>query len=72
MVCRYCGETDESKLTMSSRWVNGKVETLDVCVRCFWLDKSWHENGRAQSISNVREDETSERELSEGPKRSSS
>lgn len=37
--CLYCQENDESKLIMSSRLVNGTVKTIDICFRCFWLDK---------------------------------
>lgn len=38
MECRYCGERDESKLIMSSRFVNGRVETIEICFRCFWRE----------------------------------
>lgn len=43
--CKFCGESDESKLILSSRFVNGKVEQESICFRCFWLDKFVHEDG---------------------------
>lgn len=39
MRCRYCGESDESRLIMSTRNVNGKVETIDICLSCFWIER---------------------------------
>ena len=39
MPCKFCGERDESKLIMSSRFVNGIVETVDICFKCYWRDK---------------------------------
>jgi len=39
MPCKFCGERDESKLIMSSRLVNGIVETIDICFKCYWRDK---------------------------------
>lgn len=41
--CKFCGEPDESRLILSSRFVNGKVEQELVCFRCFWRDKFVHE-----------------------------
>ena len=45
MRCKYCNEVDESRLIMSTRLVNGRVETIDICLRCFWRDKFVHEAG---------------------------
>ena len=39
MPCKYCGEKDESKLLMSSRLINGEVVHIDLCLRCFWIDR---------------------------------
>ncbi|MFH1637396.1 MAG: hypothetical protein ABIB71_03155 [Candidatus Woesearchaeota archaeon] len=39
MPCKYCNEMDESRLAMSTRFANGRVETIDLCLRCFWLDR---------------------------------
>ncbi|MBU0477920.1 hypothetical protein KKC91_05080 [bacterium] len=49
--CKYCGEKDESKLTMSTRVVNGKVETIDVCLACFWIEKSRAEGKDGNKLS---------------------
>jgi len=43
--CKFCGESDECKLILSSRFVNGKVVQELICFRCFWLDKFQHEDG---------------------------
>jgi hypothetical protein len=37
--CKYCNEQDESRLIMSSRLVNGRVETIDICFRCYWRER---------------------------------
>lgn len=37
--CRYCNETDETKLVMSTRMINGKALTFDVCSGCLWREK---------------------------------
>ena len=39
MQCKYCGETDETKLTMSTRMINGKAVTVDVCLCCRWSEE---------------------------------
>ena len=49
--CQICGEKDESKLTMSTRVVNGKVETIDVCLACFWIEKSRAEGKDGNKLS---------------------
>ncbi|MBI5872311.1 hypothetical protein HZB88_04480 [archaeon] len=56
--CRYCREGDESKLTMSTRNLNGKVQTIDICLPCFWLDKfkAEGEDGKALSEGCERAD----------------
>ena len=38
-VCRYCGESDPFELTVCTRFVNGKAETIEVCFNCYWIDK---------------------------------
>ena len=47
MPCKYCGERDSLKLIWSSRAINGRVETIEICFPCYWLDKfrSEGENG---------------------------
>ena len=47
--CKYCSETDENKLVMSSRLVNGRAETIDICLACLWRDKFVQKDGRILS-----------------------
>jgi RNase P subunit RPR2 len=67
MPCKYCNEQDESKLMMSSRCVNGKVETIDICLRCYWRERFEAEaKGNGKSILQERESfgrTNSEREI---------
>ena len=42
-VCRYCGESDPFELTVCTRFVNGKAESVDLCFRCYWREKFVHE-----------------------------
>ena len=48
MVCKYCGESDPYKLTMSTRIINDKVVTTDVCFNCYGREQfvAEGENGR--------------------------
>jgi hypothetical protein len=39
MACKYCGETDPIKLMMSTRMINGKALSFDVCFSCSWREK---------------------------------
>ena len=39
MKCPICGESDESKLIMSTRLVNGKVRHTWICFRCSQIEK---------------------------------
>ena len=39
MVCIFCGESDPFKLTMSTRMINGKAVTVDVCFHCYYREK---------------------------------
>ena len=34
MDCKYCGETDESKLVMRTESNNGEIETVYICNVC--------------------------------------
>ncbi len=48
IVCKYCGEKDKSRLMTRSTVVEGKVETIDICLECWW-SKEIHgkeENGK--------------------------
>ena len=65
MRCRYCDERDGSNLIMSSRLVNGRVETIDICFRCFWLEKF---KAEGEDISKGEDGESilSEGEATEG------
>lgn len=53
MPCKYCGEKDESKLLMSSRLINDEVVHIDLCLRCFWIDR--FRNGREHGTIPERE-----------------
>jgi hypothetical protein len=37
MECKYCEEQSESRLMSRSQVVDGEVETIDVCVQCWWF-----------------------------------
>lgn len=39
MACIFCGESDPFKLTMSTRMINGKAVTVDVCFNCYYREK---------------------------------
>ena len=39
MPCKYCGESDPYKLTMSTRIINDKAITTDVCFNCYYREK---------------------------------
>lgn len=39
MACKYCGETDPLKLAMSTRMINGKALSFDVCFCCQWREE---------------------------------
>lgn len=39
MACKFCNENDPLNLTMSTRIVNGKVKTAEVCFRCYWRER---------------------------------
>ncbi len=39
MHCRFCGESDPLKLMMSTRIINDKVVTIDVCCNCYYREK---------------------------------
>ena len=49
MTCKYCKETDETKLVMSTRMINGKAVTVDVCLCCRWREEYESEYGRSIS-----------------------
>ncbi len=36
MRCVHCGENEKSRLVARSKVVNGKVETIDICLECWW------------------------------------
>lgn len=48
MPCKYCGERDCFNLFLSSRLVNGKIETFEVCFSCYWLDRFRSEGENAR------------------------
>lgn len=37
--CAFCDDSDEGRLIMSTRIINGEVETIDICPGCFWIEK---------------------------------
>jgi len=39
MPCRYCGERDPFKLSIRTKFINGRVETIEICLDCYWLDR---------------------------------
>ena len=39
MECVLCGERDPLKLIMSTRMINGKAQSFDVCFSCSWREK---------------------------------
>lgn len=45
MNCKFCSQSDESRLVLSSRLVNGTVIHEWVCFSCLWRDEFVHENG---------------------------
>jgi hypothetical protein len=49
MVCKYCGEADPLKITMSTRMIKGRAVTIDVCFNCYYREKfaAEGENGKA-------------------------
>ncbi|MBN1156814.1 hypothetical protein JXA85_04300, partial [Candidatus Woesearchaeota archaeon] len=71
MPCRYCGESDPFKLTLSTRAVNGKAESREVCFNCYWLEKFEQEVREMRDGASLRREERifEERELSELPRR---
>jgi hypothetical protein len=60
--CNYCGESDESRLIISSRFVNGEVKHNVFCSKCFWREKFETEGGDGKLLS---EDEKCRRTNSE-------
>ncbi len=55
--CAFCNESDESRLIMSTRVINGEVETIDICPGCFWIEKfkAEGENGSRLSKQAIEE-----------------
>ena len=51
MECIYCGEKDESQLLESSSLMSGRLETVDICLKCFWSGKHKTKNGNILSKS---------------------
>jgi hypothetical protein len=48
MECKHCSEKDKTRLMMRSTVVEGTVETIDICLECWW-SKEIHgkeENGK--------------------------
>jgi hypothetical protein len=37
--CKICGEHDEDRLTICSRFVNGEVKHTVLCFSCFLIDR---------------------------------
>lgn len=37
MVCKYCEESDVSKLIERSKWSNGETKTIYICTFCLWF-----------------------------------
>ena len=44
MECKHCGEKDKSRLMMRSQVVDAKVETINICLDCWWF-KDIHSEG---------------------------
>lgn len=57
--CAFCNESDESRLIMSTRIINGRIETIDICPGCFWIEKfraeAEGENGDRLSEQGIEE-----------------
>ena len=49
MKCVLCGESDPLKLVISTRFVNEKALSVELCFRCYWREKFLHEDGRMVS-----------------------
>jgi len=37
MECKYCAEKDETRLMTRSTVIEGIVETIDICLECWWI-----------------------------------
>jgi hypothetical protein len=61
--CYYCHDKDPGRLILSTRVVNGKVVTVDICPRCFWLDQFRAEGEDGNALREGREREVSARSL---------
>ena len=47
--CYFCGSKEG--LMISSRCINGKVKTIDICLRCYWRERFEAEaKGNGKSI----------------------
>jgi hypothetical protein len=51
MECKFCKETDESQLLMSSRLINGRFETIEICFKCFLFGKHKIESENGDLLS---------------------
>jgi hypothetical protein len=40
MECAFCGEEDEQKLFLSTRVVGDKVVHIEMCLACWWVERS--------------------------------
>lgn len=69
MVCIYCKEKDESRLMMRSQVVRGKVETINVCLQCWW-SKEVHTDGENGNL--LSEQKPTERRIPDQPEPSHS
>lgn len=57
MPCRFCGESDPFKLTMSTRAVNGRAASCEVCFNCYWMEKFEQEVKEMENGKSLRESE---------------
>jgi hypothetical protein len=55
MVCKYCGEADPLKITMSTRMIKGRAVTIDVCFNCYFREKFAAEGENGNSLREFEE-----------------
>ena len=71
MPCKFCRESDPYDLTMSTRVINDKVITMDVCFNCYYREKLEAEvmgnmgDGRLVSKRKAKREVSEKREPSE-------
>jgi len=47
MECKYCGEKDQNRLSISVSAIHGRITSdIVMCFRCYWMEKFETENGK--------------------------